>query len=135
MNFSPRTKGQASQVDIYVGSRLFKFRRLSGISQKELAKQISMNFQQIQKYEKGVNRISAQKLYEFSKILGVKVDDFFDGYESLSKNKIGQLLERVPEDFYYMLNLLNEIIDKNDRIAAIKNMILVLKIFKEKQER
>lgn len=134
MNLSQRTKGQANQVDIYVGSRIFKFRRLSGLSQKALARQTNMTFQQIQKYEKGANRISTQKLYDFSKILGVKIDDFFDGYESRSKNNLGKLLDRIPEDFYYMLNILNEIVDKNDRMAAVKNMILVAKIFKEKQQ-
>lgn len=133
MNVSQRTKGQASQLDIYVGSRLLKFRRLSGISQKSLAKQTYITFQQIQKYEKGANRISAQKLYDFSKILEVKVDDFFDGYETRSKNKIGQLLERIPADLFYMIELLNEIVSKSDRLAAIKNMILVLKIFKDKR--
>jgi transcriptional regulator with XRE-family HTH domain len=68
-------------VDIYVGKRLRQRRTLLGMSQDNLAKEVNITFQQIQKYERGTNRIGASRLYEFSKILGVKADYFFEGFE------------------------------------------------------
>ncbi|MDZ5761615.1 helix-turn-helix domain-containing protein [Lyticum sinuosum] len=67
-------------VDIFVGSKLRYLRRCLGMSQDILAKLVGLTFQQIQKYEKGLNRISCSKLYEFAKILGVSIQDFFDGF-------------------------------------------------------
>lgn len=68
-------------VDAYVSSRLKAIRIKIGITQKDLAKTIGVTFQQIQKYENGKNRISASRLYEFSKIMKVPISYFFDGYE------------------------------------------------------
>jgi len=57
-----------------------------GLTQQELGKSIGISFQQIQKYEKGVNRISAGTLYEISKILKVPVSYFFDGFDTFMDN-------------------------------------------------
>lgn len=73
-------------VDIYVGGRLKHFRKLKGLSQGQLAEKFGLTFQQVQKYEKGLNRISASRLYEASHILGVSVQDFFKGYEGESSS-------------------------------------------------
>lgn len=71
---------KAHPVDVHVGSRV-KLRRMAlGISQDTLGKSMGLTFQQIQKYEKGVNRISASKIYELSKELEVPIDYFFEGY-------------------------------------------------------
>lgn len=74
-----KTKPGPSAVDIHAGKRLRIRRCLLGISQQVLAEQSGVSFQQIQKYEKGINRISAGRLYEFSVILGVPTDYFFWG--------------------------------------------------------
>ncbi len=68
-------------VDIYVGQKLKVARRFLGLSQEQLAKVSGVTFQQVQKYEKGVNRISASRLYSFAKALNVEIGFFFEGYQ------------------------------------------------------
>ncbi len=65
-------------VDVHVGARLRLRRTLLGISQEKLGEAVSLTFQQIQKYERGANRVGASRLFEFSRILGVPVSYFFD---------------------------------------------------------
>ncbi len=68
-------------IDKHVGNRM-RIRRLSlGISQQDLARRLGLTFQQIQKYEKGANRIGASRLYELAALLDVDVNFFFDGLE------------------------------------------------------
>lgn len=72
------TKGTPDNVDVHVGQRLRVRRSLLGMSQEKLAEAIGLTFQQIQKYERGVNRISAGRLFQFSKILEVPINYFYD---------------------------------------------------------
>jgi transcriptional regulator with XRE-family HTH domain len=65
-------------VDAHIGGRLRLRRTLMGFSQEKLADSVGLTFQQIQKYEKGANRIGASRLYQFSKILDVPPSYFFD---------------------------------------------------------
>jgi len=65
-------------VDVHVGSRLRLRRTLLGISQEKLGDAVDLTFQQIQKYERGANRIGASRLYEFCSFLDVPVSYFFD---------------------------------------------------------
>ena len=65
-------------VDIHVGARLRQRRNLVGLSQTKLSESVGLTFQQIQKYERGTNRISSSRLYEFAKVLAVPVSYFFD---------------------------------------------------------
>ena len=67
-------------IDHHVGQRLRLLRSMSGISQERLASDIGLTFQQIQKYERGANRISASKLYEIAQSLKVSISAFFAGY-------------------------------------------------------
>lgn len=73
-----KTKGTPDSVDVHVGQRLRVRRSLLGMSQEKLADAIGLTFQQIQKYERGVNRISAGRLFQFSKILDIPVSYFYD---------------------------------------------------------
>ncbi len=66
-------------VDKHVGSRLKMRRLMLGLSQEKLADALSLTFQQVQKYEKGTNRIGASRLQEMSTILKVPISFFFDG--------------------------------------------------------
>lgn len=66
-------------VDVHVGLRLRLRRKALGFSQEQLAEAIGLTFQQIQKYKRGANRISASKLYEFCRILEAPVSYFFNG--------------------------------------------------------
>jgi transcriptional regulator with XRE-family HTH domain len=75
-----KTKGTPDPVDVHVGQRLRVRRSLLGLSQEKLAESIGLTFQQIQKYERGMNRISAGRLYQFSKILDVPVTYFYDQF-------------------------------------------------------
>ena len=72
----------ADEVDAHVGRRLRQRRTALGISQEQLGTQLSLTFQQIQKYEKGQNRISAGRLYKIAQILSVPVEHFFEGLGS-----------------------------------------------------
>ncbi|MDC7675203.1 helix-turn-helix domain-containing protein [Asticcacaulis machinosus] len=65
-------------IDVHVGNKVKLRRKFMGISQEELGLAVDVTFQQIQKYEKGSNRISASKLYEISRYLKVPLDYFFD---------------------------------------------------------
>src|SRR5262245_8012507 len=69
----------ATDVDIYVGKRLRRRRRLLGLTQQDLAGQVGVRFQQIQKYECGANRITASRLFSLSTALNVNINYFFDG--------------------------------------------------------
>lgn len=65
-------------VDVHVGARLRLRRILVGFSQEKLAEHLGLTFQQIQKYEKGSNRISASRLFQIANVLEVPVQYFFD---------------------------------------------------------
>ena len=72
-------KKQANPIDIQVGNRVRIRRMLIGMSQERLGDLLGLTFQQVQKYEKGVNRIGAGRLFEVSRILNVPVDFFYEG--------------------------------------------------------
>jgi transcriptional regulator with XRE-family HTH domain len=65
-------------VDIHVGGRIRLRRTLLGLSQDKLGKAVGLTFQQIQKYERGANRVGASRLYQFSQVLDVPVSFFYD---------------------------------------------------------
>ena len=82
-----RTKKQTSRegphpIDIHVGSRVYLRRNLLGLSQGTLGKDIGVSFQQVQKYERGVNRIGASRLFILSRVLDVPVSFFFEDMPS-----------------------------------------------------
>lgn len=68
-----------SVIDVHVGSRVRLRRTLLGMSQEKLGEAIGLTFQQVQKYERGANRIGASRLHDLSHILDVPVSFFFDG--------------------------------------------------------
>ena len=68
-------------VDVHVGKRIRHRRWLAGMTQQQLAKNVGIKFQQIQKYETGANRVSASRLWDISETLEVPVCFFFEGME------------------------------------------------------
>jgi len=68
-----------SEIDQHVGARVRMRRKLIGVSQEQLADSLALTFQQVQKYERGENRISASKLYRIAALLKTDVTYFFDG--------------------------------------------------------
>lgn len=79
---------EPNPIDVHVGSRVRLRRLLVGMSQEKLGEQLGLTFQQVQKYEKGTNRIGASRLYEVSRILNVPVQYF---YEEMADN------DAIPE--------------------------------------
>jgi len=69
----------ATDIDLHLGKRLRRRRRLLGLTQQQLAMQVGIRFQQIQKYECGANRISAARLWQLSEALETPVSYFYDG--------------------------------------------------------
>jgi transcriptional regulator with XRE-family HTH domain len=65
-------------IDIHVGSRVRFRRMLLGMSQEKLGEKLGLTFQQIQKYEKGINRIGASRLFDLAQVLGVPVQFFYE---------------------------------------------------------
>ena len=70
-----------NQIDAHVGLRMRMRRMILGITQESLSERLGVTFQQVQKYERGINRISAGRLYEISVTLAVPVQYFFEGLE------------------------------------------------------
>jgi transcriptional regulator with XRE-family HTH domain len=68
-------------IDIHVGARIRHRRAIVGLNQTELALKVGVTFQSIQKYEGGANRVSASRLQEIARVLGVPVSHFFEGLE------------------------------------------------------
>ena len=92
--------GQPNPVDIYVGSRLKLRRLILGISQKKMAEKLGITFQQVQKYERGMNRIGASRLWDMMQVLGVDANYFFSGIdEELSRQSPRNLIlsDNLPQ--------------------------------------
>ena len=93
-------------VDAHVGSRVRLRRMLLGMSQERLGESMGLTFQQVQKYEKGVNRIGASRLFQISKILDVPVQFFF---EEAPYNGDGNAVRGMaePDSEAFILEFLN----------------------------
>lgn len=72
---------RATDIDRHVGTRIRERRIMLGLSQQQMADMIGVTYQQAHKYERGINRISAGRLYEISQVLRVPVSFFFDGLQ------------------------------------------------------
>ncbi|MBK8908362.1 MAG: helix-turn-helix transcriptional regulator [Rhodospirillales bacterium] len=81
---SSRATLRATDVDRFVGGRIRERRVMLGLSQQQMADMIGVTYQQAHKYERGINRISAGRLYEIAQVLRVPVSYFFDGVEGPS---------------------------------------------------
>ena len=91
-------------VDVYVGARVRNRRKFLGLSQETLAAAIDLTFQQVQKYERGSNRISASKLHLIAKTLKVPMNYFFDGVpdgegDAAAASSGGSSVEQTAHDF------------------------------------
>jgi transcriptional regulator with XRE-family HTH domain len=77
-NYGDCHMAKSHTVDIHVGARLRQRRSLLGMSQTKVGEAVGLTFQQIQKYERGSNRVGSSRLFEFAKVLDVPVSYFFD---------------------------------------------------------
>ncbi len=71
--------GQPNPIDVHVGTRIRQRRALLGMSQGNLATALGLTFQQVQKYERGANRVGSSRLFDLSRVLDVPISYFFDG--------------------------------------------------------
>lgn len=97
-------KEKELEIDVYVGNRLRLRRTILGISQDVLGNAVGVTFQQIQKYEKGINRISASRMFLLAITLEVPVEYFFDGltdlaeYADCPQNQLGSIRKDFAEN-------------------------------------
>ncbi|MBV8778631.1 MAG: helix-turn-helix transcriptional regulator [Alphaproteobacteria bacterium] len=85
-------------MDVHVGSRVRLRRNMLGMSQEKLGEAIGLTFQQVQKYERGANRIGASRLMELSRVLGVPVSFFYDETDPVHAPPVPRGLEESPQD-------------------------------------
>ncbi len=91
-------------VDVHVGGRVRDRRTLIGMRQEDLGKHVGLTFQQIQKYENGMNRISASRLWQFSLILGRPISWFFEGIGKQKRKGEDFLAKRETLQFFRYLS-------------------------------
>ena len=78
------------ELERYVGQRIRERRTMLGLTQQKLAEMVGVTYQQAHKYERGINRISAGRLFELSQVLGVSVGFFFDGASAPSLSTVSE---------------------------------------------
>ncbi len=88
---SEKKQTRTTDRDTELGKKMRFFRRMQGLSQKQLAQELGLSFQQIQKYEAGTNRISAAKLEQMSAVLGIPLSYFFE--QSLEDSEYLDILQ------------------------------------------
>lgn len=112
-------------MDIHVGSRVRLRRMLLGISQEKLGEHLGLTFQQIQKYEKGVNRIGASRLYDLATVLEVPVQFFYDEAPSYGGEdaavQIGGFAERPSDGYIFEFLNSREGLELNKAFARISD--------------
>ena len=92
------TRGRSDSIDAHVGRRVRMRRNLLGLSQERLGEALGLTFQQVQKYERGANRIGASRLYQISRVLEVPVSFFYEEMpESITEAPLGSLPPRLAE--------------------------------------
>jgi len=85
-NLKNKFNKKAGSIDKYIGEQIKAKRSIYGISQAQLGEILGITFQQIQKYEKGVNRTPAVRLYGMAKVFNMEIGEFFEGTEEVLKN-------------------------------------------------
>lgn len=78
--------GRATDIDKQIGVKIRERRILSGLNQKQLAERVGITYQQLNKYERGHNRVSAGRLHQIAEVLGTSISDFFEGVGAAGKN-------------------------------------------------
>jgi len=96
------SKGKPNPVDVHVGSRVRLRRVVLGLSQEKLGEAIGLTFQQVQKYERGANRIGASRLFDLARVLDVPVAYFYENMdEDVSAQSPGRLFQKDQEPAPY----------------------------------
>ncbi|MBF0326624.1 helix-turn-helix domain-containing protein [Magnetospirillum moscoviense] len=89
--------GKPNPIDVHVGARVRLRRTLLGMSQEKLGEALGLTFQQVQKYERGANRVGASRLFDLSRVLDVPVSFFFDDMDDQLKEQSPALIAGIGE--------------------------------------
>lgn len=110
-------------IDVYVGGRIKLRRNMLGLSQEKLGDALGVTFQQVQKYEKGTNRVGASRMQAITKILQTPIEFFFEGAPEVSGSGKGAEITSIDENTSVHLEFLatNEGIKLNREFNRIKN--------------
>ena len=116
--------GAPNPIDIHVGNRIRMRRNLLGWSQEKLGDLLGLTFQQVQKYEKGLNRVSASRLWDFSTVLSIPVSFFFEDMDK-------EVAKQGPRTFSSreVLNLQEEVDSFNDDPMRKKETLELVKAY------
>jgi transcriptional regulator with XRE-family HTH domain len=87
-------ESRPSPIDVHVGTRIRLRRTLLGMSQERLGEALGLTFQQVQKYERGVNRVGASRLFDLSRVLDVPISFFFDDMPENLASTFGGAINR-----------------------------------------
>ena len=111
----------ANEIDIHVGLRMRKRREALGISQGRLGRHLGLTFSQIQKYEKGSNRIGAGRLYQIAAFLGVPPSHFFEGIDSPAAGPSGSISNGTArrDEFITLNEAFSSIHDSETRASVL----------------
>jgi transcriptional regulator with XRE-family HTH domain len=112
---------QPHPIDQHVGNRVRLRRTLLGYSQDKLAQALGLTFQQVQKYERGANRVSASKLFEIASILGVQISYFFQDMEGQAATAVRGMAESAAAPFEYEQLQRRETVDLVQAYYRISN--------------
>lgn len=116
-----KTKGSPTKDDIQIGLNLKTIRRFRGMAQADLGEKIGITFQQIQKYEKGTNRIAGGRFIDLSNALDVPVSAFFEGAANYNKHlEIPKMTKRQSDILNILMHIDNPDIEKSF-LAILKN--------------
>jgi transcriptional regulator with XRE-family HTH domain len=111
-------------IDIHVGKKIRIFRLTKGLSQTALGNALGVTFQQVQKYEKGANRVGSSRLSKISKLLSVPVNQFFDDGGKRSDGATGEIVTNLLSRPYAvrMLKALADLPDNGTRLSLVQLM-------------
>ena len=121
----PRYYGKGSSsdpdpIDVHVGSRVKLRRSLMNLSQSELAKMLGITFQQVQKYERGANRVSASRLFHLGQILNVPIEFFFEGFNSKKPQQAYGFAESKQEDFSWIEDNEGDLMERKETLELVR---------------
>ena len=114
--------GTPNPIDLYVGSRVRMRRSLLGMSQERLAAELGVTFQQVQKYERGLNRIGASRLWDLAQVLGVNVDFF---YQDIDR----QTSDQSPRKIYANPNFSEDVCEFDMDTLLRRDVTALLRVY------
>ena len=115
------TKKTPNPIDIHVGARVRLRRTMLGLSQEKLGESLGVTFQQVQKYEKGSNRIGASRLQKLSEILKTPISFFFEDAPGSQKNMVDGMSEADSPNYVVDFLSTSEGLQLNRAFANIKD--------------